>query len=146
MLVILDANVVFQALYSQEGASYFILGLVRSQKIKLALSMKVFAEYESVLKRKKNLKLMELAVEDVENVLTFLAFMGRPFDTYFLFRPNPKDEDDNIFVELALASNARFLITSNTKDFKRNAQLKFMDFEVATPAEFVKMWRRENEE
>lgn len=146
MLVILDTNVVFQALYSQDGASHFILGLVRSQKIKLALSMKVFTEYEAVLKRKKNLKLMDLTEEDVEKALTFLAFMGRPFDTHFLFRPNLKDEDDNIFVELALASNARFLITSNTKDFKRNAQLKFVDFEVVTPAEFAKRWRKENEE
>lgn len=146
MLVILDTNVVFQALYSQDGASHFILGLVRCQKIKLALSMKVFTEYEAVLKRKKNLRLMDLTEEDVEKVLTFLAFMGRPFDTHFLFRPNLKDEDDNIFVELALASNARFLITSNTKDFKRNAQLKFADFEVVTPAEFAKMWRKENEE
>jgi putative PIN family toxin of toxin-antitoxin system len=146
MLVILDTNVVFQALYSQEGASHFILGLVRKQKIKLALSMKVFTEYEAVLKRKKNLKLMGLVEEDVEKVLSFLAFVGRPFDTYFLFRPNLKDEDDNIFVELALASNAKFLITSNTKDFRRNTQLKFMDFEVVTPAEFAKMWRKENEE
>lgn len=146
MLVILDTNVIFQALYSQEGASHFILGLIRRQKIKMALSMKVFTEYEAVLKRKKTLKLIELVEEDVEKVLTFLAFMGRPFDTYFLFRPNLKDEDDNIFVELALASNARFLITNNTKDFKRNTQLKFMDFEVVTPAEFVKMWRKGNED
>ena len=108
--------------------------------------MKVYTEYEAVLKRKKNLKLMALVEEDVEKVLSFLAFVGRPFDTYFLFRPNLKDEDDNIFVELALASNAKFLITSNTKDFKRNTQLKFMDFVVVTPAEFAKMWRKENEE
>lgn len=145
MLVILDTNVVFQALYSLEGASHFIMSLVRSQKIKLALSMKVFAEYEAVLKRKKNLKLLELTETDIGDVLTFLAFVARPFETYFLFRPNLKDEDDNIFVELALASNAKFLITSNSKDFKRNTQLKFGDFGVVTPAEFVKMWRKENE-
>ena len=137
---------VFQALHSQDGASFFIVGLVRSQKIKLALSMKVFAEYEAVLKRKKNLKLMNLVDEDVEKFLAFLAYMGRPFETYFLFRPNLRDEDDNIFVELAMASNTKFLITSNVRDFKRNAQLKIMDFEVVTPAEFAKMWRTENEE
>jgi len=145
MLVIMDTNVVFQALYSLEGASHFILNLVRSQKIKLALSMKVFAEYEAVLKRKKNLKLLELTEGEIGDVLTFLAFVGRPFETYFLFRPNLKDEDDNIFVELALASNAKYLITSNTKDFNRNAQLRFGDFEVITPSEFAKMWRKENE-
>src|SRR5689334_5163188 len=115
MLVILDTNVVFQALYSQIGASHFILGLIRKQKIKLALSMKVFAEYEAVLKRKKSLKAMSLEIEDVEKVLAFLAYIGRPFDTYFLFRPNLRDEDDNLFIELALASNAKYVITSNTR-------------------------------
>ena len=145
MLVILDTNVLFQALYSGDGASHFILGLVREQKIKLALSMKVFAEYEAVLKRKRNLKLIGLTEKDIEAVLSFLAFIGRPFDTYFLFRPNLRDENDNIFVELALASNARLLITSDTRDFKKNAQLKFADFGIATPAEFVKMWRKEYE-
>ena len=46
-----------------------------------------------------NLKLMGLEEGDIEKILAFLAFIGRPFDTYFLFRPNLKDEDDNIFVE-----------------------------------------------
>ncbi len=146
MLVVLETNVVFQAMYSQIGASHFILGLVRNQKVKLALSMKVFAEYEAVLKRKKSLKAMALEVEDVEKVLSFLAYIGRPFETYFLFRPNLRDEDDNLFVELALASNAKYVITSNTRDFTKSVQLKFSDFNVVTPAEFVKMWRKENEE
>ena len=144
-MVILDTNVVFQALYSQAGASHFILGLVRTQKIKLALSMKVFAEYEAVLKRKKSLKALALENEDVEKMLSFLAYVGRPFDTYFLFRPNLRDESDNLFIELALASNAKYVITSNTRDFTKGVQLKFLDFEVVTPGEFVKKWRKENE-
>ena len=143
--VVLDTNVVFQALYSQTGASHFILGLIREQKIKLALSMKVFAEYEAVLTRKKNLKAIGLTEEDVIKVLTFLAFIGRPFETYFLLRPNLRDEDDNIFVKLAFASNAKYVITSNTRDFTADPQLRFEDFQVVTPADFVKQWRKENE-
>jgi putative PIN family toxin of toxin-antitoxin system len=144
MLVVIDTNIVFQALYSQTGASHFILGLVRCQNIKLALSMKVFAEYEAVLKRKKSLKLMELSESDIEKVLEFIAFIGRPFETYFLFRPNLRDENDNIFVELALTSDAKYIITSNIKDFN-NKQLKFADFEVINPADFVKLWRKNHE-
>jgi putative PIN family toxin of toxin-antitoxin system len=146
MLVILDTNVVFQTLHSQQGASHFILGLIRKQKVKLALSMKVFAEYEEVLKPKKNLKTMGLELGDVETVLAFLAYVGRPFDTYFLFRPNLRDENDNLFVELALVSNAKYVITNNIKDFTKDVQLKFTDFDVVTPADFVKIWRKENEE
>jgi predicted nucleic acid-binding protein len=34
-----------------------------------------------------------------------------------LFRPNLKDENDNMFVELAIVSQSKFLITNNIKDF-----------------------------
>ena len=146
MLVVLDTNVVYQALRSQIGASHFILGLVRKQKVKVALSMKVFAAYEAVLRRKKRLKDFVLEIQDVEDVLTFISFAGRAFETFFLLRPNLKDEDDNIFVELAFASNAKFIVTSNVRDFIKNVQLKFSDFGVVTPSEFMKRWRKENEE
>jgi putative PIN family toxin of toxin-antitoxin system len=145
MLVVLDTNVLFQALHSSDGASFFILGLIRAQKVKVALSMKVFAEYEDVLKRKRSLKILGLCEEDINAVLTFIAFIGRPFETYFLFRPNLMDEDDNIFVELAIASSAKYLITSNVRDFTRKAELKFSDYQVITPTDFVRKWRKENE-
>jgi predicted nucleic acid-binding protein len=57
-----------------------------------------------------------------------------------------RDEKDNLFVELALVSNAKYVITNNIKDFTKDVQLKFTDFEVVTPADFVKIWRKENEE
>lgn len=95
MLVVLDTNVLFQSLYSSEGASHFILSLVRHQRIKLALSLKV--------------------------------------------------ESDNIFVELAVASGSKFVITNNVRDFTHNSQLRFPDFSVVTPSDFVKRWRKENE-
>lgn len=145
MLVVLDTNVLFQSLYSSEGASHYILGLVRQQKIKLALSLKVFAEYEDVLKRKKSLKAFGLNSDDVEQVLSFLAYIGRPFDTHFLFRPNLRDESDNIFVELAVSSGSKFVITNNVRDFTHNSQLRFIDFLVVTPSDFMKRWRKENE-
>ncbi len=145
MLVVLDTNVLFQSLYSSEGASHYILGLVRHQKIKLAISLKVFAEYEDVLKRKKSLKSFGLDLDDIERVLSLIAYIGRPFDTHFLFRPNLKDESDNIFVELAVASGAKFVVTNNIRDFTNNSQLRFPDFLVVTPSEFVKRWRIENE-
>lgn len=90
--------------------------------------MKVYSEYEEVLERKKSLELLGLDLPDVEDVLRFPAFIGRPFDTHFLFCPNLKDESDTIFVELAVASGAKFIVTSNTRDFQKGAQLRFPDF------------------
>jgi len=133
----------YQALRSSRGASFYILQLVRSGKFQIALSNSTFYEYEEVLTRPKSLEEFDLDREDVIKFLRYIAFIGENFDPRFLFRPNLKDEDDNMFVELAVASNSKFLVTSNTKDFK-HSDLIFRDFQLTTPAEFVKEWRRSN--
>jgi len=45
------------------------------------------------------------------------TLISQEIDPSFLFRPNLKDENDNMFVELAIASQSKYLITSNTKSF-----------------------------
>lgn len=140
MLVTLDTNIIYQALKSANGASFFILQQVRERKIQVALSVPLFEEYEDVLKRKKSLKDFGLDVEDIDKFLRFIAYVGKPYKTYFLFRPNLKDENDNMVVELAVTSQCDYLVTSNTKDFK-NAELKFSQLNIVTPGEFAKIWR-----
>ncbi len=143
MLVTLDTNILYQALKSKTGASYFILQQVRNREIQIALSVPVFYEYQDVLTRNKSLKDFELQLEDIDKFLRFIAYTGKTFEIYFLFRPNLKDEKDNMVVELALTSQSDYIITSNTRDFK-NAQLKFDQLKIITPSEFVKRWRNDN--
>jgi len=140
MLVTLDTNIIYQALRSSGGASFFILQQVRERKIQIALSVPLFEEYEDVLKREKSLNDLEMDVEDIDKILRFIAYVGKPYKSYFLFRPNLKDEKDNMVVELAIASQSDYLVTSNVKDFD-NAELTFDQLRVVTPAEFVKLWR-----
>jgi predicted nucleic acid-binding protein len=45
-----------------------------------------------------------------------------------------KDEKDNRFLELAVASDADFLITGNTNDFTMN---QYGKTKIATPEEFI---------
>ena len=143
MLLTLDTNILYQALKSTTGASYFILQQVRNRKIQIALSVPVFLEYQDVLTRDKSLKDFELQLNDVEKFLRFIAYIGKTFEIYFLLRPNLKDEKDNKIVELAVTSQSDYLITSNIRDFK-NAELKFDQLKIITPSEFVKMWRNKN--
>jgi putative PIN family toxin of toxin-antitoxin system len=140
MLVTLDTNIIYQALKSANGASFFILQQVRERKIQIALSVPLFEEYEDVLKREKSLKDFDLDVEDIDKFLRFIAYVGKPYKTYFLFRPNLKDENDNMVVELAVTSQCDYLVTSNTKDFK-NPELLFDQLKIVTPNEFAKIWR-----
>lgn len=140
MLVTLDTNILYQALKSKTGASYFILHQVRNGRIQVALSVPVFHEYQDVLTRNKSLEDFGLQLNDVEKFLRFMAYISKTYEIYFLLRPNLKDEKDNMLVELAVTSQSDYLITSNVKDFA-NAQLKFEQLEIITPGEFVKKWR-----
>lgn len=144
MIVTLDTNVVYQAMRSNAGASYYIFNLIREREINIALSIPVFTEYQEVLLRNGSLSDLGLSKKDIVSVLRFIAYIGIPFNTYYLFRPNLKDEDDNIFIELAVSSNSQFLITNNVKDFN-NSELIFDDLEIVTPADFIKYWRAHHE-
>lgn len=142
MLLTLDTNIIYQALKSNAGSSYWILQQVRDGKIQVALSVPVFHEYQDVLTREKSLKDFGLQLADVEKVLRFIAYIGRTFNIFFLFRPNLKDEKDNMLVELAITSQSDYLVTSNIKDFK-NAELKFDQLNIITPNEFLKKWKKQ---
>ena len=145
MLVVLDTNVLYQALRSSSGASHFILSLIRNNKVSLALSVPVFNEYRKVLTRPESLKDLHLSHSDIEKILRFIAYIGKPYTMYFLFRPNLMDEYDNIFIELSIIINCNYLITSNIKDFTIKSELTFDDLAVITPSDFVKLWRKNYE-
>ena len=141
MVVTLDTNVVFQALHSRSGASHTILGLVRDGSIGLALSVPVYGEYQDVLNRPDKREELGLSANDVRVVLSFIAYAGIPFPVHFRMRPNLRDENDNMFVELAFASSSSHLITSNVRDFTVNTDLNLGQISVVTPAQFMKEWR-----
>ncbi len=110
----------------------------------MAISPSVFFEYEDVLTRPESLSAFELSTSDMVRFLRFIAYISAKFDPQFLFRPNLKDEADNMFVELAVVSQSQYLITSNIRDYI-SGELRFDDLRIITPAEFVKKWRLEHE-
>ncbi|MCG6170131.1 putative toxin-antitoxin system toxin component, PIN family [Leptospira sp. FAT2] len=145
MKVVLDTNVLYQALRARKGASRAILELVFDQKIKLGLSIPVFKEYEEVLNRRTSKADLGINDKEIKKILGFIAYASYPQTIYFAFRPNLRDEDDNHFVELAIACNADYLITSNVKDYLIDNDLKFQDLKVITPSNFMNYWRENYE-
>jgi len=135
----------FQALYSATGASHAILKLVRSGDLKLSLSIPVFEEYCAVLLRKTSLDAFGLTEDDVQAFLDFIALIGEKTDIRYLLRPNLRDETDNMFIELAFASDARYLITKNIGDFTIKPELILEGVTIITPADFMKLWRNHYE-
>ena len=132
---------IFQALYSSAGASHQILKLLRSGEIEFVISVPVYEEYRDVLLRKESLKQFELSKQDLLKVLDFLVIAGVRIDVHFLMRPNLRDENDNMFVDLAFASGSRYIVTKNIRDFKIDNELEIGNFEVITPSDFMKRWR-----
>ena len=133
MTVTVDTNVLYQSLYSSSGASHAILRLVRSGEIRLALSVPVFEEYQDVLNRRTTRKELGLSSGDIRSILDFVVLVGTETSTSYLWRPNLKDENDNMFVELAIASGSEYLVTQNTRDYTVGNELRFDSFRIVTP-------------
>jgi len=144
MIVTIDTNVLLAGLISQSGASHQILKLITNEKITLALSTQVLLEYDDVLKREEILKLIRLNQVQVEDVIDLLALLAQKNNIYYRLRPNLRDENDNLFIECAFASNSNYLLTSNIRDFN-SGELKGFNFKVLTPKDFYQMWRKEHE-
>jgi putative PIN family toxin of toxin-antitoxin system len=142
MRIVVDTNVLYQALRDRGGASHYILQLFRQRELEWAVSVPVFLEYRDVLLRPRTLHDLQLRVEDIEALLRFIAHIAKSTQIHFLMRPHLRDENDNMFVDLAFASNSEFVITNNVRDFLYSAELKFDGFEIVTPSTFVKQWRR----
>ena len=141
----MDTNVLYQALRNIAGASNYILQLIRTYRLDLALSIPVFLEYSDVLLRPNTLRDLKRTREEIKSVLRFIAYIGKPIPIHFLMRPNLRDENGNMFIDLAFASNARYIITQNVNDFTKETELKFDQFDILTPAQFVRHWRQRYE-
>lgn len=145
MLIAIDTNVMWQALYNATGPSGFILDLVLNEKVDLTLSQATHTEYTDVLLRPTSIERFNADPEDVNLILDGVAGLAQWQTIWFKFRPNLRDEADNMFVELAVSACADFLITNNIGDFTRQAELKFDDLNIIRPKEFVYLWRMINE-
>lgn len=145
MKVVLDTNVLFQAIYNKNGASGYILEKIRTKEIERMISIPVFIEYQDIFNRDKTKKLLKIDSKGVNIILDFISAFSTPVEIKYLMRPNLQDEGDNMFVDLAFASRSNFLITSNTKDYLIENDLKFDSFRVINPSEFVVHWRKNYE-
>jgi putative PIN family toxin of toxin-antitoxin system len=135
--VILDTSVLVAAARSRKGASFYLLSMLPSTKFDIALSVALYTEWQSVLTRAGHLP-PGASVENANGFLRYLASIAHLQDVHFLWRPFLRDPDDDMVLECAVASGSQYIITHNTKDFKRAPELKV---NAITPAEFLTLLR-----
>ena len=140
MKVVLDTNLIVVGLRSHHGASYQLLEEIPKSRLSFILSVTLFLEYESVLKREVFLKDSGLRIKDVNAVLDMLALRCYRTKVYYLWRPQLKDPNDDMVLETAISGSADAIVTFNRKDFIGAAD-KF-NIKVMLPNEYLTTLRR----
>lgn len=114
MRAVIDTNVFLAGLLNSHGGAARIIGRFRDGEFDLVISRAVFREYVDVIhvfdnavSAHKTEELLELVFERAVKV--------EPVATGGLC----KDRDDEKFLEAALAGQADYLVTKNSKDFPR---------------------------
>jgi putative PIN family toxin of toxin-antitoxin system len=134
--IVADTNVLVSACIGQGPASKVIEACL-TNRLSPMLSLALYLEYEDVINRTTPFQRARFDLNQRNDLLD--AFFSRCVlvDIHHRWRPNLRDEGDNHLVELAVAANARYLVTSNTRDFS-GGDLRFDRVEVIDPAKLVR--------
>ena len=129
----MDTNVLVAGLRSKTGAAAEILRLALLGRLTLLASVALFLEYEAVTTREAHLAAAGVTEDDVTNLLDSLAGKVSPIEIQFSWRPQLKDPDDEMVLELAVNGGADAIITFNARHFGISA--KAFGIAVLTPKE-----------
>jgi putative PIN family toxin of toxin-antitoxin system len=115
MRVVLDTNILVSALMKPEGREALVfLPAVRGQ-LEMCVSPAVLAEYKEVLHRPK----LKLQPHEIENALKNVGKAARLVHPVHTLKISHHDSD-NRFYECAEAAHADFIVTGNTKHFRKD--------------------------
>jgi putative PIN family toxin of toxin-antitoxin system len=127
--VVLDTNVLVSAFRSREGVAFRLITLLREGRFEVSVSVPLVLEYEDVLHRATDLE-----QEDVLFIVRYLCSIAHRQKIFFLWRPSLPDPKDDMVLELAVASRARYIVTFNGKDF---AAAERFGIQAVTPKAFL---------
>lgn len=114
--VVLDTSVLISGLLSPRGASAAWVNAFFSDRIKLAYTPAILAEYVEVMERSEFVDVITPA--DRMGVILKVRYCGVLVQPAEVPADNWPDADDLPFVAAALATDARVIITLNPGDFE----------------------------
>lgn len=135
--IVVDTNVFIGALLGPKGPCRELLRRCFEGEYQPLMGNALFCEYEEILGRSEILERCLLNPEDLHVLFDSFMHICEWASIFFLWRPNLKDEKDNHLIELAVAGNAKLLVTRNMKDF-RHAELVFPNLNIVTPEQILK--------
>lgn len=139
MKVVLDTNLLISAFITPNGEPAQVVKLLQAEDFYLLLSADVFRELERVIHYPKLRILYQYTDEQVE---AFLKGIGRI--AIWVGQTEPlsvvqDDESDNRFIELAVAGNARYIITGDKKHLLKVR--RYQSIEIVSATEFLALIR-----
>ena len=135
MKIVLDTNVLVSGLLTPYGSSGEIMRMVSSGQLTLCYDARILAEYRDVLLRPR----FRFNKDNVASLLDYIQHAGLLHTTRPLPEPLP-DEDDEPFLEVALAAKVCCLVTGNRDHFPQTHVRKIR---ILSPTEFLQYFRRE---
>jgi uncharacterized protein len=134
--IVADTNVLISACIGQGPASKVIEACLTGRLAPM-LSLALFLEYEDVINRTTPFRRARFDLHQRNDMLDALFSRCTLVDIHYRWRPNLRDEADNHLIELAIAGNARYLVTSNIRDLS-GGDLRFDRIEVIEPIRLVR--------
>lgn len=135
--IVVDTSVLISALIGKTGPSRQLLRHCLFGEYKPMISTTLFLEYEDVYQRPQIAELCPLEPTEIKELLGAFYSVCSWVPIHYLWRPNLIDENDNFLIELAVASNAQFIVTNNTKDLA-GAELTFEGLEIVKPEQLLR--------
>ncbi|MFM2171811.1 MAG: hypothetical protein RI957_2040 [Verrucomicrobiota bacterium] len=136
MYAILDTSVLVAGLRSNRGASFQILRAIRAGDIRIAVSVALVLEYESVVLRPGLLP--HFTSDELRRIVDGLCQLADHQQMFFAWRPFLPDPDDDLVLELAVAASAAFVITHNISDFRGSESMGVRAITPATTLDIIR--------
>lgn len=131
MKIVLDTNCLLLAL-SKHADEYLIWRFFLDEKIILCVTSDIINEYHEIIARLTNEK---LADNVIHTILTKKNI--QKVNVFYRFNLITSDPDDNKFVDCAIISNAKYIV-SNDKHFRELKKIAFPKVSVITAIDFIK--------
>jgi len=134
--LVLDTTISVAAFRSHSGASRKLLELVPARAFPPVVSPALYLEYESVLTRPEQLAVHGVSPQRIEQALVYFAGFTDKVRIHFSYRPQLRDENDEMVLEAAINGRADAIVTHNLRDFLPAAHR--FGIEVLTPGRILK--------
>jgi putative PIN family toxin of toxin-antitoxin system len=129
MKILIDTNILL-AIAPKRSSERWLYEMLRTNELTLILSNEIIEEYEEKLSWFYSSYFAEIVLDELLNLP-----QTEQIEAFYKWHLIEEDPDDNKFVDIAIASNADYIIT-NDKHFKVLRNIPFPKVQILSLQEF----------